>query len=144
MRGYFPIDREFFLGSLLGARNREFGVMRLKPIFLRNSRRSREPPTKAAVDETLTFYSGNKSGLKKTMPKRTHTGIEYFSVATSNKEYEGYKGELREPRKEGEREGKLIRPADPVSGGFTLNYCISPGFRYAMLAHPLPWQFLGP
>ena len=76
------------------------------------------------------------------MPKRTHTGIEYFSVATSNKEFEGYKGELREPRKEGERKGKLIRPADPVFGGFTLNYCISPGFRYD-IGTPSPFAIFG-
>ena len=35
MRGYLPMDREFFLGSLIGARDREFGVGRLNQFFKR-------------------------------------------------------------------------------------------------------------
>ena len=129
MRGYLPLDREFFLGSLIGARDREFGVGRLKPIFLKNSRSARDPPARFAIDEQIAMYFGSKSGLKKRMPKKTGEGIEYFTVATSNKYYEGYQGETRKPSNDG-KPGKLVRAADPVCGGYKFNYLMDGGRRY--------------
>ena len=85
------------MGSLIGARNREYGVCRLKAKMLENSRNARESPTKLAIDEQLVHYTGSKSGLKKRMPKKTVEGIEYYTIATSNKDYYGYQAELREP-----------------------------------------------
>ena len=57
-------------------------------------------------------------------------GIEYYALATSNKDYEGWKGEKRADPLEGETVGKLIRPADPVCGGYKLNYTMGVGPRY--------------
>ena len=63
------------------------------------------------------------------MPKKTGEGIEYFTVATSNKYYEGYRGEIREPSNDG-KPGKLVRAADPVCGGYKFNYLMDGGYRY--------------
>ena len=65
------------------------------------------------------------------MPKKTGEGIEYFTVATSNKYYEGWKGESREPSIDG-KPGKLLRAADPVCGGYKLSYLMDGGARYAV------------
>ena len=129
VRGYLPIDRELFLGSLLGARNREFGVCRLKSKVLQNSRSAREPPLKIAIDEQLVHYTGSKSGLKKRMPKKTGEGIEYYTIATSNKDYFGYKSEIRELSDDG-KPGKLLEKGDPVAGGYKLAYFMEGGARY--------------
>ena len=51
------------------------------------------------------------------MPKKKIEGLEY-SFFSSNKDCFGYHGKLREETKEGERQGKVIRPADPVCGGY--------------------------
>ena len=129
VRGYLPCDRELFFGSLIAARDREYGVCRLKSKMLENSKNAREPPTKIAIDEQLVHYTGCKSGLKKRMPKKTGEGIEYYTIATSNKDYFGYQGELRAPSSDG-KIGKLIRGADPVAGGYKLNYFMESGARY--------------
>ena len=63
------------------------------------------------------------------MPKKTGEGIEYYTLATSNKGYDGYKDEIRDDPIDG-KEGKIIRPADPVCGGYILNYIMEPGRRY--------------
>ena len=126
-----PQDRELFKGSLVGARDREFGVCRLKPKMLENSKFAREPPVKISADENLVYYTGFRSGLKKRMPKKTGEGILYSTLATSNKGYQGYQEEIREETKDGE-EGKIVRPADPVCGGYVLNYIMEPGRRYAV------------
>ena len=127
VRGYLPIDRELFLGSLLGARNREFGVCRLKSKVLQNSSSAREPPLKIAIDE-LVHYTGSKSGLKKRMPKKTGEGIEYYTIATSNKDYFGYKSEIRELSDDG-KPGKLLEKGDPVAGGYKLAFYMEGGAR---------------
>ena len=129
MRGYLPMDRENFQGSLLGARDREYAVCRLKPKLLQNMRASREAPNTFVCDEQIDPYFGSKSGAKKRMAKKTCEGLEYFTLATTNKEYEGYKYEIREPTTE-EKEGAVIQNADPVSGGFTLNYEMEGGRKY--------------
>ena len=67
--GYLPIDREFWNGSLIGARDREYPVCRLKPKFLQYSRTAREPPPMFVCDEQLNPYFGNRSGAKKRLPK---------------------------------------------------------------------------
>ena len=77
-----------------------------------------------------TPYFGSKSGLKKKKPKKKGVGIEYTALATSNKGYEGYKDEIRAEPKEGEIEGKIIRPADPISGGMKMVYRMSGGPKY--------------
>ena len=97
--------------------------------MLENSRNARESPTKLAIDEQLVHYTGSKSGLKKRMPKKTGEGIEYYTIATSNKDYYGYQAELREASIAGKK-GKLIREGDPVAGGYKLNYYMESGKRY--------------
>ena len=121
------VFQDFFLktanyskNSLVGAREREFGVCRLKTSMLKNCRQAREPPLKVSADENLVYYTGSQSGLKKRMPKKTGEGIEYYTQATSNKGYEGYKDEIRDDPIDG-KEGNIIRPADPVCGGYILN-----------------------
>ena len=117
------------MGSLLGARNREFGVCRLKTKMLQNSRSAREPPLKVVIDEQLVHYTGSKSGLKKRMPKKTGEGIEYYTIATSNKDYFGYKSESRELSNDG-KPGKLLEKGDQVAGGYKLAYFMDGGARY--------------
>ena len=131
MKGYLPQDRELFKGSLVGARDREFGVSRLKTKMLENCKLAREPPVKVSADENLVYYTGFRSGLKKRMPKKTGEGILYYTLATSNKGYQGYQEEVREETKDGD-EAKIITPADPVRGGYILNYIMEPGRRYAV------------
>ena len=63
------------------------------------------------------------------MPKKTGEGIEYYTIATSNKDYFGYQAELREATIDGKK-GKLIRGADPVAGGYILNYYMESGAHY--------------
>ena len=106
-------------------------MCRLKTKMLENCKLAREPPVKISADENLVYYAGFRSGLKKRMPKKTGEGILYYTLATSNKGYEGYKEEIREETKEGD-EGKIIRRADPVCGGYVLNYIMEPGRRYAV------------
>ena len=130
VRGYLPIDREFFQGSLIAARDREYAVCRLKPKFLKNSQDSREPPLFVVCDEQIDPYSGHKSGLKKRKPKKRGVGLEYHALACSNKEYEGFKDEIRAKPVDGEEEGRIVRQRDPVSGGFKLDYKMSGGPRY--------------
>ena len=129
-RGYLPTDREMWKGSLIGARDREYAVCRVKYKMLQNSRSAREPPRYFVCDEQLCPYFGHMSGLKKRLPKKKIEGIEYFALATSNKDYEGWKGEERAEPLEGESVGKIIRQADPVSGGYKLNYIMGVGPRY--------------
>ena len=130
IRGYLPIDRELYLGSLTGARNRELAVCRIKPEMLRNCRNSREPPLYFVCDEQLAPYFGKMSGAKKRMPKKKIEGLEYFTLATSNKGYDGYKHEIRAAPQEGEKEGELIQAADPVCGGYKFMYIMGGGPRY--------------
>ena len=118
------------MGSLTGARNREYGICRLKPKFLENVRSSRESPLYFACDEQINPYTGSKSGLKKRVPKKTSGGIEYITIATSNKGYENYHEEVRaEPIGE-EIRGKIVKKADPVCGGLKLNWIMHGGPRY--------------
>ena len=89
LRGYLPMERDYFLGSLIGARDREFAVCRLKPKLLKNLREAREPPLYFVCDEQIAPSTSKMSGLKKRLPKKKSEGIEYFSIATANKGYEG-------------------------------------------------------
>ena len=89
------------MGSLLGARDREYAVCRLKQKMLENARNSREPPVFLACDEQTLSYFGHKSGAKKRLPKKTIEGLEYYALATSNKGYEGWKHEVRAPTSRG-------------------------------------------
>ena len=130
IRGYLPMDRKIFQESLLGARDREYAVCRLKPKLLENMRASREAPNTFVCDEQIDPYFGNLSGAKKRLPKKTCEGLEYFTLATTNKEYRGYKPEIREPPGPDEKEGVISQKSDPVSGGFTLNYDMEGGPRY--------------
>jgi len=52
--------------------------------------------------------------------------LEYHALACSNKEYEGFKDEIR-ATVDGEEEGRIVRQRDPVSGGFKLDYKMSGG-----------------
>ena len=130
VRGHLPLDRQYFLGSLLGARNREYGVCRIKEYMLRNARSAREEPSISSVDEQIARCRSKLSGAKKRLPKKNSEGLEYYTIATSNKLYKGYKDEIREESKEGDVQGKVIRPADPVCGGYILNYFMDGGPRY--------------
>ena len=89
IRGYLPMDRKFLLGSLIGARDRETAVCRLKTKLLSNLREAREPPLFYVCDEQIAPSTSKLSGLKKRLPKKKSEGIEYYSLATSNKDYEG-------------------------------------------------------
>ena len=131
------------MGSLTGARDREFAVCRIKSKMLKNCRDAREPPQIFVCDEQLCPYFGHTSGLKKGLPKKKIEGIEYFSLAVCNKDYEGYKADERAKPADGELKGKLIRPADPVCGGYKLHYIMSPGARYDP-GSPNPSKTLGP
>ena len=64
------------------------------------------------------------------MPKKKLEGIEYWSLATSNKDYDGYKIEVRAEPEEGKRAGKIISKADPVCGGYRLYYTMDSGREY--------------
>ena len=101
-KGHLENDRNLYLGSIIGARNREFGVVRLKELFLRNCRASRDAPNFSAADEKNVPYTGKVSGLKKQLAKKVRDGIEYFCICCSNKGYDGYKEEIRDA------EGKVI------------------------------------
>ena len=142
IKGHLPIDREHFISSLTGARNREFGVCRIKDKMLHNSRTAREAPSLFVVDEQIVPYTGHLSGAKMRLPKKTSEGLEYFTIATSNKEYEGYKEEIREDSKEGDPEGAIISARDPVSGGYKLNYKLETGPKYE-IASPAGSKMLG-
>ena len=125
-----PIDRELYLGSLTGARNRELAVCRIKPQMLLNCRNARESPKYFVCDEQLAPYFGKMSGAKKRMPKKKIEGLEYFTLATSNKGYDGYREEIRaEPQGE-EIEGEILQAADPVCGGYKFMYIMGGGPRY--------------
>ena len=129
-RGYLPIDRDLYLGSLIAARDREYGVCRLKQKMLANARAAREAPPYFAVDEQNVPYWGRLSGAKKRLPKKTMEGLEYFAVATSNKGYMGWKDEVRGLPTEDHPLGEVITPADPVVGGYKLNYIMEGGRKY--------------
>ena len=130
LRGYLPMDRQNFQESLLGARDREYAVCRLKPKLLRNMRASREAPNTFVCDEQIDPYYGQMSGAKKRLQKKTCEGLEYYTLASTNKDYANYKKEIREPPEDGERKGVILQKADPVCGGFTLNYVMEGGPRY--------------
>ena len=98
-------------------------------------RNSREPPLFFVVDEQINPYHGKMSVAKKRLPKKEGVGLEYNTIATSNKYYEGYREEKRGPPTESEIQGKLIR-ADPVSGGIKLNYTMDTGPRYVGTSNP--------
>ena len=114
----------------------------MKPAFLRNSRSAREPPPMFVCDEQLNPYFGNKSGAKKRLPKKKIEGLEYTTIATSNKYYENYRGEERAEPTKNEPLGKLLRPADPVSGGYKLNYIMDGGPKYEV-GTPNPSKLFG-
>ena len=127
--GYLPIDKELFNGSLLGARDREYGVCRLKPKMLENSRRSREPPKTFVPDEQINPYHGMLSGAKKRAAKKTGVGLQFYTLATSNKGYAGFQEAVYEENEEHNRKS-VLQKQDPVCGGFKLNYTMSGGRRY--------------
>ena len=81
------------------------------------------------IDEQIVPYTGHLSCAKKRLPKKTSEGLEYFIIATSNKEYEGYQNEVREESKD-DPKGDIVTPRDPVSGGYRLNYILEKGQRY--------------
>ena len=97
--------------------------------MLENSRRSREPPKIFVPDEQINPYHGMLSGAKKRAAKKTGVGLQFYTLATSNKGYAGYKEAIYE---EGEAQNKksIVRQADPVFGGFKINYSMSGGRRY--------------
>ena len=130
IKGHLPIDRKLFMSSLIGARDREFGVARIKYEMLENSRKVREAPSFFVVDEQIVPYTGRLSGAKKRLPKKTSEGLEYFTIATSNKEYLGYQVEIREETKDSDDVGKILTQCDPVSGGYRLNYILEKGPKY--------------
>ena len=68
--------------------------------------------------------------MKKSVTKENRRGTRVLYIATSTKGYDGYNGELRAPVEEGELLGKIIRKADPVSGGYVLNYVMQGGKKY--------------
>lgn len=98
--------------------------------MLRNARAAREPPPFFAIDEQNVPYWGNRSGAKKRLPKKTLEGLEYFTIATSNKGYAGYTEEVLGPPSDKYPLGKIITPADPVIAGYKLNYIMETGRRY--------------
>ena len=98
--------------------------------MLANARKAREPPLFFTVDEQNAPYQGLRSGAKKRLAKKTLEGLEYHTIATSNKGYEGWNDEVRGPPTEQEPMGELLRAADPVSGGYKLNYIMEGGPRY--------------
>ena len=142
VKGYLPIDRAFFQGSLLGARDRELAVCRLKPKLLLNSQKARESPHWFVCDEQINPYYGNRSGAKKRLAKKTSEGLEYYTIATSNKDYDGYKIGVRAEPEEGKREGKIISKADPVCGGYRLYYMMDSGPKYEV-GSPTPSILFG-
>lgn len=129
------------MNSLTGARNREFGVARIKHKMLHNSRMARESPPFFVIDEQIVPYTGHLSGAKKRLPKKTSEGFEYFTIATSNKHYEGYQFEVREESKD-DPKGDIVKPRDPVSGGYRLNYILEKGPKYEM-SSPTGSKMLG-
>ena len=137
LRGYLPMYREYFQGSLLAARDREYSVCRITPKFLKNCIDARDAPHYFTIDEQIAPYFGSRSQAKKRMPKKKMEGLEYFSICCSNKDYFGYQGEIREETKEGDIQGKVIRRADPVCGGYYLNYIMDVGPLYSIgSTHP--------
>ena len=108
----------------MAARDRQYAACWLKPKFFENCLHAREPPTRFACDEEVVPYTGYRSGAKKQLSKKTREGLEFFTLATSYKGYDRYYGEVRAPAEEGEVLGKIIRGADPASGGYVLNYII--------------------
>ena len=105
-------------------------MCRLKPIFLANSRAAREAPTIFAMDEQIAPCHSKISGAKKRMPKKNGVGLEYRTIATANKYYEGYTEELRAEPEPGKGLGKLIRAGDPICGGYKIAYSMDGGPRY--------------
>ena len=98
--------------------------------MLLNCRNARESPKHFVCDEQLAPYFGKMSGAKKRMPKKKIEGLEYFTLATSNKGYDGYREEIRaEPQGE-EIEGEILQAADPVCGGYKFMYIMGGGPRY--------------
>ena len=142
IKGHLPIDRKLFMSSIIGARDREFGVARIKYEMLENSRKFREAPSFFVVDEQIVPYTGRLSGAKKRLPKKTSEGLEYFTIATSNKEYLGYQVEIREETKDSDDEGKILTQCDPVSGGYKLNYILEKGLKYEV-GYPSGSKMLG-
>ena len=63
------------------------------------------------------------------MSKKTLEGIEHYKLITSNKNYEGYVTEPLEPPAEGQVKGKILRKADPVSGGYKFCYIMEGGAK---------------
>ena len=97
--------------------------------MLENSRRSREPPKVFVPDEQMNPYHGMLSGAKKRAAKKTGVGLQFYTLATSNKGYVGYKEAIFEEGKEGNKNA-IVEQADPVCGGFKINYTMSGGSRY--------------
>ena len=56
--------------------------------------------------------------------------MDYTTIATSNKYYENYREEERGEPTTTEPLGKLLRRADPISGGYKLNYIMDGGPKY--------------
>ena len=80
LRGYLPMDCQNFQESLLGARDREYAVCRLKPKLLRNMRASREAPNTFVCDEQIELYYEQMSGERndcKIKPARTSNIIPW-------------------------------------------------------------------
>ena len=75
--------------------------------MLANIMQSGEPASYICVDEQILPYRGFKSGANKRLPKKISVGLEYFTVASSNKGYKGYRVEIRAPPADG-FEGKII------------------------------------
>lgn len=98
--------------------------------MLKNTGNVREPPSITAIGEQIPRSRSKLSGAKKRQPKKNAEGLEYFTVATSNKLYEGYKEEVRGDPEEGKRKEDAISDADPAYGGYTINYFMEGGPRY--------------
>ena len=80
LRGYLPMDRDFFLGSLIGARNREFAVCRLKPKLLKNLREAREPPLYFVCDEQIAPSTSKCQDRKHVCKRKKVKGSSTFQL----------------------------------------------------------------
>ena len=121
------MDREYFRASLVSSRDREYAVYRLKPSLFCNIQNSREQPSIFVGNKQNTPFTGKLSVTRKRLQKKTSKWLEYFSIATSNKGYEGYKDELRKESKDSEKYGEVII-SDVCA--FKLNWIMDGGPRY--------------
>ena len=98
--------------------------------MLANARKAIEPTLFFTVDEQNAQYQGLRSDAKKRLAKKTLEGLEYHTIATSNKGNEGQNDEIRGPPTDQEPMGELLKAADPVACEYKLNDIMEGGPRY--------------